>query len=88
MKLTIGNILLLLERMKSQKKYNRPFSTEKFNELFGRLQGFLQGRDVFVPVDYIFGGRARAGESSVPMREITSIATTPSCPPPRFVMHS
>jgi len=29
-------------------EYNRPFSTEKFNDLFMRLQGFLQGRDVFV----------------------------------------
>jgi phosphoenolpyruvate carboxykinase (ATP) len=29
-------------------EYNRPFSTEKFNELFSRLQGFLQGRDLFV----------------------------------------
>jgi phosphoenolpyruvate carboxykinase (ATP) len=29
-------------------QYNRPYSTEKFDELFGRLQGFLQGRDLFV----------------------------------------
>jgi phosphoenolpyruvate carboxykinase (ATP) len=29
-------------------EYNRPFSTDKFNELFSRLQGFLQGRDLFV----------------------------------------
>src|SRR5512135_193203 len=29
-------------------EYNRPFSTDKFNELYSRLQGFLQGRDVFV----------------------------------------
>jgi phosphoenolpyruvate carboxykinase (ATP) len=29
-------------------EYNRPFSTEKFDELYGRLQGFLQGRDLFV----------------------------------------
>jgi phosphoenolpyruvate carboxykinase (ATP) len=29
-------------------EYNRPYSTEKFNELFNRVQGFLQGRDVFV----------------------------------------
>lgn len=28
--------------------YNRPFSPAKFDELFARLQGFLQGRDVFV----------------------------------------
>jgi phosphoenolpyruvate carboxykinase (ATP) len=29
-------------------EYNRPFSSEKFNDLYNRLQGFLQGRDVFV----------------------------------------
>ncbi|MCI0521250.1 MAG: phosphoenolpyruvate carboxykinase (ATP) [Chloroflexi bacterium] len=29
-------------------QYNRPYSAEKFNELFSRVQGFLQGRDVFV----------------------------------------
>src|SRR3989304_6174731 len=29
-------------------QYNRPFGTEKFNELFIRLQGYLQGRDIFV----------------------------------------
>ncbi|MEI6667870.1 MAG: phosphoenolpyruvate carboxykinase (ATP) [Acidobacteriota bacterium] len=29
-------------------QYNRPFAPDKFDELFGRMQGFLQGRDVFV----------------------------------------
>ncbi len=29
-------------------EYNRPLATEKFNDLFNRLQGFLQDRDVFV----------------------------------------
>ena len=29
-------------------EYNRPFSPDKFNDLFIRLQGFLQGRDLFV----------------------------------------
>ncbi len=29
-------------------QYNRPFSQDKFNDLFNRLQGFLQGRDLFV----------------------------------------
>jgi len=29
-------------------EYNRPFSTEKFNDLYNRIQGFLQGRDLFV----------------------------------------
>ncbi len=34
--------------------YNRPFAAEKFDELFGRLQGYLQGRDLFV--QDCFGG--------------------------------
>jgi phosphoenolpyruvate carboxykinase (ATP) len=29
-------------------QYNRPFSPDKFNAVFQRLQGFLQGRDLFV----------------------------------------
>jgi len=29
-------------------QYNRPFSADKFEELFSRVQGYLQGRDVFV----------------------------------------
>ncbi len=29
-------------------QYNRPFGAEKFDELYSRMQGFLQGRDVFV----------------------------------------
>ncbi len=29
-------------------EYNRPFSSEKFSGLLTRMQGFLQGRDVFV----------------------------------------
>ena len=29
-------------------EYNRPYSQEKFEDLFARLQGFLQGKDVFV----------------------------------------
>jgi phosphoenolpyruvate carboxykinase (ATP) len=29
-------------------QYNRPFSADKFDELFSRLQGYLQGRDLFV----------------------------------------
>ena len=34
-------------------QYNRPFAPDKFNELFSRLQGFLQGRDVFVQDCYV-----------------------------------
>ena len=29
-------------------QYNRPYSPEKFNELFSRVQGYVQGRDAFV----------------------------------------
>jgi len=29
-------------------EYNRPFSSERFSSLLSRLQGYLQGRDVFV----------------------------------------
>ncbi len=29
-------------------EYNRPFNQEKFNLVFQRMQGFLQGRDLFV----------------------------------------
>jgi phosphoenolpyruvate carboxykinase (ATP) len=29
-------------------EYNRPFNTENFAQLYTRLQGYLQGRDVFV----------------------------------------
>lgn len=29
-------------------QYNRPYAPDKFNDLFNRVQGFLQGRDLFV----------------------------------------
>lgn len=29
-------------------QYNRPFSPDKFHDLYNRMQGFLQGRDLFV----------------------------------------
>ena len=29
-------------------QYNRPYSTEKFDDLYSRIQGYLQSRDVFV----------------------------------------
>jgi phosphoenolpyruvate carboxykinase (ATP) len=29
-------------------QYNRPFEAEKFDALFARLQGYFQGRDVFI----------------------------------------
>ena len=33
--------------------YNRPFSTEKFDAIYDRLLGYLQGRDVFVQDLYV-----------------------------------
>ncbi len=29
-------------------QYNRPFNPDKFNDLFNRVQGYVQGRDLFV----------------------------------------
>ncbi|RJP81036.1 MAG: phosphoenolpyruvate carboxykinase (ATP) [Candidatus Zixiibacteriota bacterium] len=29
-------------------EYNRPFSADKFDEVYSRMQGYLQGRDLFV----------------------------------------
>ncbi len=51
-------------------EYNRPFSTEKFNDLFNRLQGFLQGRDVFV--QDCFAGADPAYR--MPIRIVTELA--------------
>ncbi len=51
-------------------EYNRPFTAEKFSALMARLQGYLQGRDVFVQ-------DCRAGsdeEVSMPIRVITEKA--------------
>ncbi len=51
-------------------QYNRPYSSEKFNDLFSRVQGFLQGRDVFVQDCY-------AGADPnyrLPVRIITELA--------------
>ncbi len=51
-------------------EYNRPYSPEKFDELFMRLQGFLQGRDLFVQDCY--GGADP--EYRLPVRIITETA--------------
>ncbi len=51
-------------------QYNRPFAPEKFNDLFNRLQGFLQGRDVFVQ-DCFVGADP---EYQMPVRIITEHA--------------
>lgn len=50
--------------------YNRPYSPDKFDQLFGRLQGFFQGRDVFVQDCY--GGADP--EYRLPIRIITELA--------------
>lgn len=51
-------------------QYNRPVSAAKFDELFGRLQGFLQGRDVFVQ-DCFVGADP---EFQMPIRIVTELA--------------
>jgi phosphoenolpyruvate carboxykinase (ATP) len=51
-------------------QYNRPYSTQKFDELYNRLQGFLQGRDLFVQDCY--GGADP--EYRLPVRIITEYA--------------
>jgi phosphoenolpyruvate carboxykinase (ATP) len=51
-------------------KYNRPYGSDKFDELVSRLQGFLQGRDVFV--QDCFGGSAP--DYRLPIRIITELA--------------
>ena len=51
-------------------EYNRPFSTDKFNGLVNRMQGFLQGRDVFVQDCY-----AGADPNyKMPIRIVTELA--------------
>ncbi len=51
-------------------EYNRPISAEKFDELYSRLQGFLQGRDVFVQDVYV----GADPEYRLPVRLITEYA--------------
>ena len=51
-------------------EYNRPFSPDKFNELYSRLQGFLQGRDLFVQDCYAGADPAYR----MPIRIITELA--------------
>ncbi|MBI2758329.1 MAG: phosphoenolpyruvate carboxykinase (ATP) [Chloroflexi bacterium] len=50
--------------------YNRPFAAEKFEALYGRLLGFLQGRDVFVQ-DVYAGADANY---RLPVRVVTELA--------------
>jgi len=50
--------------------YNRPFSADKFEVLYDRMLGFLQGRDVFIQDVY-----AGADESyRLPVRIVTELA--------------
>jgi phosphoenolpyruvate carboxykinase (ATP) len=51
-------------------EYNRPFNQDKFNEVFARMQGFLQGRDLFVQ-DCFVGADP---EYSLPVRIVTEKA--------------
>jgi len=51
-------------------EYNRPFSQDKFNELWARVQGYLQGRDVFVQDCYAGADE----EYRMPIRIITEQA--------------
>ncbi|HEX7976950.1 MAG TPA: phosphoenolpyruvate carboxykinase (ATP) [Anaerolineales bacterium] len=51
-------------------QYNRPYSEEKFNDLFNRVQGYLQGRDVFVQDCYA----GADPEYRLPVRIVTELA--------------
>ena len=51
-------------------QYNRPFGPEKFDELYARLQGFLQGRDLFVQDGYA----GADPDYQIPIRIITEYA--------------
>ena len=51
-------------------QYNRPYSPQKFDELYSRLQGFLQGRDLFI--QDCFGGADY--DYRLPVRIITEYA--------------
>ncbi|HSJ88638.1 MAG TPA: phosphoenolpyruvate carboxykinase (ATP) [Anaerolineales bacterium] len=50
--------------------YNRPFDGEKFEGLYGRMLGFLQGRDVFV--QDVYGGADK--NYRLPVRIVTELA--------------
>ncbi|MBL8058046.1 MAG: phosphoenolpyruvate carboxykinase (ATP), partial [Anaerolineales bacterium] len=51
-------------------EYNRPFGAEKFDELWGRLQGYLQGRDLFVQDCYA----GADPDYRLPVRIVTELA--------------
>jgi phosphoenolpyruvate carboxykinase (ATP) len=51
-------------------QYNRPMASEKFDDLFARLLGFLQGRDLFV--QDVYGGAD--ANYRLPVRIVTELA--------------
>ena len=51
-------------------QYNRPYSAEKFDDLFRRVQGYLQGRDLFVQDCYA----GADPEYRLPVRIVTELA--------------
>lgn len=51
-------------------QYNRPYSRGKFEELYARLQGFLQGKDIFIQDCYA----GADSEYRLPVRIITEYA--------------
>jgi phosphoenolpyruvate carboxykinase (ATP) len=51
-------------------QYNRPYDANKFNDLINRVQGFLQGRDVFVQDCYA----GADPDYRLPIRVITEFA--------------
>ncbi len=51
-------------------QYNRPYSSEKFDELYGRALSYLQGRDVFVQDGFV----GSDPNHQMPIRIITELA--------------
>lgn len=51
-------------------EYNRPISADKFSELYSRLSGFLQGRDIFIQDCYA----GADPDYQLPIRVITEFA--------------
>ncbi len=51
-------------------QYNRPFNPDKFDDLFNRVQGFLQGRDLFVQDCYA----GADPNHRMPIRIVTELA--------------
>lgn len=51
-------------------QYNRPMASEKFDDLYNRVQGFLQGRDLFVQDCYV----GADPDFRMPIRIVTELA--------------